>query len=60
MGSEMCIRDSNWTAEKTNLGTDMVANPVEGPTPTTEIVNEHGQLVLLLKHFLSDTLRKNI
>ena len=22
----------NWTAEKTNLGTDMVANPVEGPT----------------------------
>lgn len=55
----------NWTAEKTNLGTDMVANPVEGPTPTTEIVNEHGQLVLLFetlfKRYLEEEgLPKNI
>lgn len=53
----------NWTAEKTNLGTDMVANPVEGPTPTTEIVNEHGQLVLLLetlfKRYLEEEYLKN-
>lgn len=53
----------NWTAEKTNLGTDMVANPVEGPTPTTENVNEHGQLVLLLetlfKRYLEEEYLKN-
>ena len=53
----------NWTAEKTNLGTDMVANPVEGPTPTTEIVNEHGQLVLLFetlfKRYLEEEYLKN-
>ena len=53
----------NWTAEKTNLGTDMVANPVEGPTPTTENVNEHGQLTLLLetlfKRYLEEEYLKN-
>ena len=48
----------NWTAEKTNLGTDMVANPVEGPTPTTEIVNEHGQLVLLFETLFKRYLEK--
>lgn len=48
----------NWTAEKTNLGTDMIANPVEGPTPQTEIVTEKGQLTLsletLFKKYLVD------
>ena len=48
----------NWVSDKTNLGTDMVANPVEGPTPITEFANEHGQLVhileTVLKRFLDD------
>lgn len=39
----------SWTAEKTKLGTDMIANPVEGPTPTTELVSEIGQLTLALE-----------
>ena len=47
-----------WTADKTNLGTEMIANPVEGPTPLTEFVHEYGQLVLileiLLKRYLED------
>jgi hypothetical protein len=38
-----------WTAEKTNLGTDMIANPVEGPTPLTEYTTETGQLTLYLE-----------
>ena len=41
-----------WTSEKTNLGTDMIANPVEGPTPNTEILNEPGQLTLTLESLL--------
>ena len=48
----------NWTSEKTNLGKDMIANPVEGPTPQTEIIQEKGQLTLtlesLLKKYLYD------
>lgn len=48
----------NWTSEKTNLGKDMIANPVEGPTPQTEVIQEKGQLTLtlefLLKKYLSD------
>ena len=53
----------NWTAEHTNLGTDVIANPVEGPTPATEIVNERGQLVLLLealfKRYIEEEYLKN-
>lgn len=41
-----------WTSEKTNLGTDMIANPVEGPTPNTEIISEPGQLTLTLESLL--------
>ena len=41
-----------WTSEKTNLGTDMIANPVEGPTPNTVILNEPGQLTLTLESLL--------
>ena len=40
----------NWAAEKTNLGKDMIANPVEGPTPTTEYIDEPGQLTLTLEN----------
>ena len=38
-----------WTAEKTNLGRDVIANPVEGPSPTSEILYEKGQLTLRLE-----------
>lgn len=48
----------NWISQKTNLGTDMVANPVEGPTPITEFIEEQSQLTnileILLKRYLSD------
>lgn len=53
----------NWVAQKTNLGTDMIANPVEGPTPITEEIEECGQLILLLetlfKRYLEDEYLKN-
>lgn len=39
----------NWTSEKTNLGRDVIANPVEGPTPQTEIIQEKGQLTITLE-----------
>ncbi len=41
-----------WTSEKTNLGRDMIANPVEGPTPITEVLNEPGQLTNTLETLL--------
>lgn len=48
----------SWTSEKTNLGTDVIANPVEGPTPSTEDIHDHAQLVHRLenmfKQFLED------
>lgn len=53
----------NWVSKKTKLGTDMIANPVEGPSPVTEIITERGQLVLflenLLKRYLEDEYLKN-
>ncbi len=53
----------NWVADKTNLGTDMIANPVEGPTPVTEMVSESGQLILLLetlfRRYLEEEYLKN-
>lgn len=42
----------NWTSEKTNLGQDMIANPVEGPTPCTEIIQEPGQMTLAIEKLL--------
>ncbi len=42
----------NWVSEKTNLGRDMIANPVEGPTPIMENINEPGQLTLTLEMLL--------
>ena len=48
----------SWTSEKTNLGTDVIVNPVEGPTPVVEIMSDHYQLTHklegLLKKFLDD------
>jgi hypothetical protein len=47
-----------WTSEKTNLGTDVIANPVEGPTPVTEEIRDQSQLIhrleSLFKQFLID------
>lgn len=47
-----------WTSEKTNLGIDVIANPVEGPTPVVEIMRDHYQLThkleSILKKFLDD------
>ncbi len=40
-----------WTAEKTQLWTDVVANPVEGPTPQTEVINDFGQMIHYLEIF---------
>lgn len=48
----------NWTAQKTQLGTDVISNPVEGPTPTTEYITEKGQMThrleVLFKKYLED------
>lgn len=48
----------NWTAEKTKLGTDVISNPVEGPTPVTEYITEKGQMThrleRLFKKYLED------
>lgn len=41
----------NWTAEKTRLGTDVIANPVEGPTPQTEVINDQRQMIHYLEVF---------
>lgn len=43
-----------WTAEKTNLGTDVIANPVEGPTPITEYIMDFGHMT----NYLETTLRR--
>ena len=41
----------NWTAEKTRLGMDVVANPVEGPTPKTEVISDPRQMIHYLEVF---------
>jgi len=46
----------NWTSEKTKLGRDVIANPVEGPTPQTEILLEKGQLTARLESLLKQYL----
>lgn len=47
-----------WTSEKTNLGTDVIANPVESPTPVTEEIRDRSQLIhrleSLFKQFPTD------
>lgn len=47
-----------WTAEKTRLGMDVIANPVEGPVPETRMIKEKGQLTIqieeLLKRLIDD------
>lgn len=48
----------NWAAKKTQLGTDVISNPVEGPTPVTEYISEKGQMThrleVLFKRYLDD------
>ena len=46
----------DWTADKTNLGMDVISNPIEGPEPKTVFFREQGQLTL----YLEDTFRKFI
>lgn len=42
----------------TNFGTDVIVNPVEGPTPVVEIMGDYFQLTYklegLMKKFLDD------
>lgn len=48
----------SWTVERTNLGTDVIVNPVEGPWPVTEIINDSNHLLLriesVFKKFIDD------
>lgn len=48
----------SWTSEKTNLGKDVIVNPVEGPTPITEIIHDHLQMThrleVLLKKYIDE------
>lgn len=41
----------NWTADKTRLGMDVIANPVEGPTPKTEMIHDLNQMTHYLEVF---------
>ena len=41
----------NWTAAKTRLGMDVVANPVEGPTPQTEFISDQRNMTHYLEVF---------
>ncbi len=47
-----------WAAQKTNLGTEVIVNPVEGPTPTTEYFDDKlgltYRLEQLFKEYLED------
>ena len=45
-----------WAASQTNLGADIIANPVEGPTPITEIMNDKRQLTYRLESLLKEYL----
>lgn len=48
----------SWTADKTNLGKDVIVNPVEGPTPVTEVIHDHLQMThrleILLKKYIDE------
>lgn len=47
-----------WAAEKTKLGMDVIVNPVEGPTPITEQISNHGQFIhyleVMFRRYLDD------
>ena len=45
-----------WASTKTNLGSDMIANPVEGPTPVTEYTNDKLQLTYRIEQLLNEYL----
>ena len=48
----------SWTMERTNLGTDVIVNPVEGPWPVSEYINDSKHLLQrlegLFKKFIED------
>ena len=48
----------SWAMENTDLGTDVIVNPVEGPWPVSEIMNDKKHLTHrlenMLKRFLED------
>lgn len=46
-----------WASEKTELGMDVILNPVEGPSPVTEYMREPGQLTITLEKLLNRYLR---
>ena len=61
-----CLRENirntaniyTWAAQKTNLGVEVIVNPVEGPTPTTEYFDDKlgltYRLEQLFKEYLED------
>ena len=42
----------SWTAAKTNLGKDVIVNPVEGPEPETQEIREKWLLVVSIESLL--------
>ncbi|BCJ97577.1 NERD domain-containing protein [Anaerocolumna chitinilytica] len=48
----------SWASSHTNLGTDVIANPVEGPTPITEYIRDKNALThrleTLFKEYFDD------
>ena len=48
----------DWAAERTELGTDVIVNPVEGPAPVSEYIRDARQLLHrlenLFRQFLED------
>lgn len=53
----------DWATERTNLGKDVIANPVEGPKPTVEVIKDYklltNRMQNLFKEYLIDEDVKN-
>ena len=46
----------NWATSNTNLGKDVIANPVEGPMPIKELINDHKHLTQRLENLFKEYL----
>lgn len=46
----------NWAANSTNLGKDVITNPVEGPMPIKETINDKKHLTQRLENILKEYL----
>lgn len=46
----------NWATNSTNLGKDVITNPVEGPMPIKEIINDKKHLTRRLENILKEYL----